>query len=1614
METIEMANRRHCWRRPSSLHWWPVLIASLALFGWPTSSSRWQVAASSPFTLEGSLNSYAQLRKWNAGLNGTLQLEFRSSQPSGLLLYTDDGGKFDFFELKLVEGALRLRYNLGAGAQILTVGRNLSDGQWHNVTVKRSGDQTALTVDHVTVTRASRGKEFNFGNLATNSAVYVGGLPAWYGAELTRLALPSVLFEPRYRGDLRNVIYSDAIGQHPRQQEILESQGVRVSQFDMCVQQDPCQHGGICINTDTGPVCECRNLDYDGPFCEKAKQPPEATLRGHEYFFYDMAQSGGEPIVSSSDEVSLYFKTRQATGMLFYTGDGEDYLALTLRDGAVTLNINLGSGKLDVQIRPPRVRFDDNQWHRVNIHRKAQEISGPESLCHLVMTVDGIHSERWTTAGTFSMLSSSRLFVGGADPASSLPGLRTRNDFIGCLRKVEFTADSLRLDILELARTGNKLLSMAGRPDWMCQAVEVADPITFTTPDTVLMLPSWEASKTGSMSFKIRTNEPNGLLLYNNGAPHAQGDYFAVELVNGHVYLHLDLGSGSVKVKATSRRIDDGTWHEITISRNGKSGRATVDGASTDFVTPGDSYQLDLDGSLMVGGIGMVVDNAAIPSGLWSATLRHGYVGCMRDLVINGNAVDLAAFARQQDSGAIRPACHVLPPQCESQPCMNGGTCTEGWNRFLCDCSSTSFNGPTCGKDAATLSFDGNQHFRVAFESPSRSEAEDWRLRFRTPKPSGLLLTTIGDSQSHGRVELDLEGGRLRFTQFAVDRPKTWFVGQGLNDNQWHQVSISRRGGSIRLTIDDEPPVQGELTGRSATLETRALLVGSNLKREETSSTSTVSMLGPNAQPNFVGQIQQLYFNGVYLIDMARSGQLGTSANVTAKFGTREQSIHHPVNFKSKHTYVGLPQLKAYSSTNIYFQFKTLEPKGVILYNAGKGQDFIGIELVNGHIHYAVNLGDGPIRIRDNLRNSLNDNRWHSVTIGRPGPRQHTLMVDDSISTVISQGHNENLDLNGILYLGGVRKDMYNFLPRQMQSRHGFEGCLASLDLNGESPDTTLDALVPSPLVVPGCEDSVAFEFGPKHGVLIYNFPEDRRPDSKSDILAFGFITVQENAQLIRITSASSNDFLELTLSDGHLYSSYNVGTDDHSLGEVAVKVNDGEHHVVRLTRSSANATLQVDDYNVQTKNPGGRQRVIFNSQSQIHVGGSWNEVKSKVDRPFVGIIAGLVFNGIRVLDLAAERDPKIQIRGEIELLTSIPADYRQRFKDNNQSMQRAPESAYPNVVDDLVFSGAGSGCVSSTVDDECVPSYNTGRGDDLITPVFSPPTRPPKPKPTMVVAVDRPCDDEDNCYEGSGSDPLVTDEPIRQVEDEITTESTVATTSSTLPWQTNRASTTSSATSSNPTTTTTVNTNPSWMVTRPTIRTTTTTTTTTTNRYSAKMYPTPAYPALPSPATPRNRVRTTIDNFDLIWQKANREEMEKKRDLDEKSKRTRDRISSETAENTALIIGIVAAALIAVILVVLLVLKLKNRGNTAYKIDERKNFSKTPSHSNSNAALLNTGSVAGSGGPHGGVGGLAGAGMAGGQMKAGQLNLNPALVNLEKKSPPSKKCGKDIKEWYV
>ncbi|CAM1325516.1 NRXN2 (predicted) [Pycnogonum litorale] len=223
----------------------------------------------SGFTLEGSQTSYAQFRKWYVGLNGSFSLEFQTVEPHSLLMYTDDGGYYDFFELKLVEGSARLRYNVGGGATVLSLGRGLNDNEWHRVDIHRNYNETRLTIDGEFQNKVVRGNDQNFGNFSTNGFVYVGGIPSYYSSKLSHLALPSVVFEPRFRGNIRNVVYASEENGLSRRQEMIEFKGVRSNKVDLCELQDPCNHGGICISTDSGAICDCRFIDYEGAFCQK-------------------------------------------------------------------------------------------------------------------------------------------------------------------------------------------------------------------------------------------------------------------------------------------------------------------------------------------------------------------------------------------------------------------------------------------------------------------------------------------------------------------------------------------------------------------------------------------------------------------------------------------------------------------------------------------------------------------------------------------------------------------------------------------------------------------------------------------------------------------------------------------------------------------------------------------------------------------------------------------------------------------------------------------------------------------------------------------------------------------------------------------------------------------------------------------------------------------------------------------------------------------------------------------------------------------------------------------------------------------------------------------------
>ncbi|XP_067682448.1 neurexin 1-like isoform X3 [Haliotis asinina] len=1335
------------------------------------------------FTLDGSAGSYAKFPGWEPCLNGTLNFEFQTDRPNALLFYFDSGQK-KYLELKLVGGIAKLKVNFGKGLVILSAGSNLNDNAWHKVEIIRNNLDTTLMVDSIEFRRKSLGVDFDSENVTEDRFLFMGGLPEEYDRELSKLSLPSVLFEPKFRGSIRNVFYSNC-GALPERPEMIDSQGILGNEADLCEQGNPCLNSGSCLTTDHGLVCDCTRTEFQGERCEIEKIPSDATFLGAQYFSYELV-SRGDPIVSNSDELQLDFRTKQVNGILFFTGDLKDYLNVAVRDGGIIVTINLGSGAYEAEVRPSHVRFDDGRWHHLVVRREAREIS---------VEVDGVHRKSGSTTGQFTLLSSSLLYVGGSPNTATLVGSRVTQNFKGCMRKVRYKADTIDLDLTELAKTDHGLITVHGGVIFnKCQELVESHPITFTTPNSILTLPTWDVrERRGSIAFQFQTTESNGVIMFNPG-PEGHTDFFAVEMLDGHLYMIVDLGSGSKKVKASRNPVSDGNPHEVYIDYQGPQGYITLDGQKESYYADGKDVDLSLSGIFYLGGISRNHDSTKLPHSMWAGMLRHGFVGCLQDLVINGNKVDLVATARAQRAQGIAEYCHRMEPQCASHPCMHRGKCLEGWNRFVCDCRSTGFNGDVCQIAATSLRFDGTQYVKVKFPEESSTEAEDISMRFRTMHPNGLLFMTTSDKTSD-RMELYLEAGALELRVDVGSGTKELTVGSVLNDDRWHTVVIKRRAQTIELGIDAHRPVTDQLPGQETSLDSNVIYIGSLEPLTAADMGGRVQgldfrsikighmMLDDNSlgdYSGFIGSMQQFLFNKNAFFELAKIGDIENIV-VTARFSTDDYVVRDPVTFKSASAFATLNQLQAYEDFSLSFQFKTTEEYGLLFYNSGRGQDFFAIEMSEGYLYYVYNMGDGSERIRANSKSVLNDNKWHEVKLLRPQTYKQLIRVDDNTPTVdnLQGAHAVNFNLEGHLYVGGVRKTMYHSLPKNIKSRHGFLGCLGSLDLNSYLPQLVKEADTIHESVVEGCkgpttqcqsdscsnhgrcvqqwnsyncdcdmtsyvgttcdEESTTYEFGPNGGMVILTHPPGKHPNAIRDNLALGFRTRSTDAVLVRINSGNYDDYLQLELVNGNVFVVYNMGTTDHPIGELFESVNDGKYHIVRFTRNGANSTIQVDNAMMQTKNPRGTQLEVFNDQAEVLIGGK-RDADGNLFKPFEGTISGLVLNSMRILDLAKEGNSRITIKGDVRLVEE-DNESRRKSQKNKKGNTIPDESEMQStmgfrqttpklgVTDDIIFSGSGPGCHSDDEDD-CT-SVGSGTEDDIITPTIIIKTTPAPPTTT-------------------------------------------------------------------------------------------------------------------------------------------------------------------------------------------------------------------------------------------------------------------------------------------
>ncbi|XP_071754080.2 neurexin-1a isoform X14 [Centroberyx gerrardi] len=1323
----------------------------------------------------GAEGQWARFPMWNACCESEMSFNMKTKSSHGLLVYFDDEGFCDFLELLILNGKLSLRFSIFCAEPATVLSDTaVNDSQWHAVTIRRNFKNTTLMVDNEVKWVEVKSKRRD---MTVFSHLFLGGIPPELRSVALRLTSAAVKDQAPFTGWITDIKVNKT------ESVMINSQGVI---NDICGTANMCLNGGVCSLINNEPTCDCSQTGFQGKDCSeednyaeglahlmmgdqgksKGKEEYVATFKGSEFFCYDLSLN---PIQSSSDEITLSFKTLQRNGLMLHTGKSADYVNLALKNGAVSLVINLGSGAFEALVEPVNGKFNDNDWHDVKVTRNLRQHSG---IGHAMVTisVDGILTTTGYTQEDYTMLGSDDFFyVGGSPSTADLPGSPVSNNFMGCLKEVVYKNNDVRLELSRLAKQGDAKMKIHGIVAFKCENVATLDPITFETPESFIILNKWNAKKTGSISFDFRTTEPNGLLLFSHGKPKQppkdstspqtlKVDFFAIEMLDGHLYLLLDMGSGTTKTKAVNKKVNDGEWYHVDFQRDGRSGTISINTLRTAYTAPGESEILDLDDNLYLGGLPENKMGLVFPTEVWTALLNYGYVGCIRDLFIDGQSKDVRRLAEVQKAAGVKPSCSKEPPkQCLSNPCQNNGVCREGWNRYVCDCSGTGYLGRSCERDATILSYDGSKFMKIQLPVVMHTEAEDVSLRFRSQRAYGILMATTS-RESADTLRLELETGRVRLTVnldcirincTSSKGPETIFAGQNLNDNEWHTVRVFRRGKSLKLTVDDLPPVEGQMAGDHTQLEFHNIETGIVTEKRYMSMVPS----------NFIGHLQSLSFNGMAYIDLCKNGDIDY-CELNAMIGFKN-IIADPVTFKSRSSYVTLTTLQAYYSMHLFFQFKTTSSDGLILFNSGDGNDFIVVELVKGYLHYVSDLGNGAHLIKGNSNKPLNDNHWHNVIISRDTNNLHMVKIDTKITTQTTTGA-KNLDLKGDLYIGGVAKEMFKELPKLVHAKEGFQGCLASVDLNGRLPDLMSDALDCVGQIERGCEgpsttcqeDSCAnqgvclqqwegfscdcsmtsfggplcndagttYIFGRDGGLITYTWPPNDRPSTRADRLAIGFSTHLKDAVLVRVDSSSGlGDYLKLHIEKGNIAVVFNVGTDDINIEETSKFVNDGKYHIVKFTRSGGNATLQVDDLPVIERYPTGRQLTIFNSQTTIQIGG-WERDRS---RSFQGQLSGLYYNGLKVFNMAVEGDPNIRIQGSVRLVGESPSSI------TPQSSATANRSETSTSIMEITTTTASSRRVKQTTPRE--PQQTT---DDL-----------------LVASAECPSDDEDidPCEPSSG-----------------------------------------------------------------------------------------------------------------------------------------------------------------------------------------------------------------------------------------------------------------------
>ncbi|XP_073795137.1 basement membrane-specific heparan sulfate proteoglycan core protein isoform X12 [Danio rerio] len=413
-------------------------------------------------------------------------------------------------------------------------------------------------------------------------------------------------------------------------------------------------------------------------------------------------------------------------------------------------------------------------------------------------------------------------------------------------------------------------------------------------PLSYLTLPTIKNSyKAFSIKITFRPDNVDGLILYAgmiiyNGQKKTTGaDFISFGLLGGRPEFRFDVGSGMATIRYPTP-IKLGEFHTVHLYRNQTQGSLVVDGqAPVNGTSQGKFKGLDLNEELFVGGY----PNYSMLAK--TAGLKTGFVGCIKQLIIQGDEV---IFKDLDKSSTGVSNC----PTCKDRPCQNDGTCEDSVaSLYKCTCkrgftgsncqhhSSLHCHTEACGPDATCINrpsglgydcrchlgksgnkcmdgtlittplFDGEDSY-IAYP-PLTNIHNDLRIEmeFKPMDPDGLMFFSGGKkmkvedfvavSMVNGHVEFRYELG----TGQAVLRSQ-----EPVSLDQWHRVVAERLNKDGSLTVDHAKEITRSSPGKAQGLNIHTpMYLGGVPSMDILPKPANVSML-------FDGCIGEVFING--------------------------------------------------------------------------------------------------------------------------------------------------------------------------------------------------------------------------------------------------------------------------------------------------------------------------------------------------------------------------------------------------------------------------------------------------------------------------------------------------------------------------------------------------------------------------------------------------------------------------------------------------------------------------------------------------------------------------------------------------------------------------------